>query len=188
VQQSTLSRLKQATADAHRAVEGAVSLFTPTRRAGYGRYLGRLLGFYEPFEPLLEQGLGTLPELGMEARRKAPLLHRDLAWLEIDPRRLPRCRQLPRFPNRARALGGLYVIEGATLGGRVQLRQLADSLGVSPAAGAAFLSCYGDELAARWAAARAVITDGAGEETAVREIVDGAAVTFEALERWLRTP
>jgi heme oxygenase len=188
MQPSVLTRLKEATAEAHRQVEGAVGLFAPTERAGYERYLARLLGFYEPFEPALERGLGDLPELGLDARRKVPLLRRDLAWLGVDSRVPPRCDDLPCFSSRALALGGLYVIEGATLGGQVQLRRVAASLGVSRAGGAAFFGCYGEDAAARWQAARSVIAAGAREAGAAREILDGAVATFEAFERWLRTP
>jgi heme oxygenase len=188
VPEEKLARLKEATADAHCRVEEAVGLFQANERAGYERYLGRLLGFYEPFEPALEDALGDLPGLGLEERRKTPLLHQDLTWLQVDTRGLPRCRELPRFSTPARALGGLYVVEGATLGGRVQLRRLRDSLGISPTAGAAFLGCYGDDLNARWQSARETIAACARKETAVRMILAGASETFEAFGRWLRIP
>lgn len=186
--QPCLLRLRHATADAHRRVENVVALFGTDERAGYERYLGRLLGLYEPLEPLLERGLGDLRGLSWDARRKTPALQRDLSWLEVDTRRLPRCTNLPCFSTLAFALGGLYVVEGATLGGRAQLRRLERSLGVSPAAGAAFLGCYGDDVDARWQGTRAILAAAATDERVAREIHAGATATFEAFERWLRTP
>jgi len=183
-----LTYLKHATAEAHHQVEHAVGLFGLGDRTGYELYLGRLLGFYEPFEPLLENALGERSGLGLEDRRKTPLLHQDLTWLAVDTCALPRCQLLPRFSTRGSALGGLYVVEGATLGGRELLRRHGTSLNVSPRSGAAFLGCYGDQVGERWQAIRAVIAAAAAHETDTTELVEGAASTFEAFARWLRTP
>lgn len=185
--QPTLLRLKHATADAHRRVEAAVGLFNPRERGGYARYLGRLLGLYEPLEPLLERVLGGVPGRGWVACRKTRALQRDLTWLEVDMGGLPRCNDLPCLPTRAYALGGLYVVEGATLGGRAQLRMLGDSLGVSRAAGAAFLGSYGEDVDARWQTTRSTIVAAAIRDRAEPEILAGACATFEAFDRWLRT-
>ena len=157
-------------------------------RAAYAHYLGRLLGFYEPLEPSLDHFLQELPGFDLESRRKAPLLQMDLAWLGVDARLLPRCAVLPRVSTRASALGVLYVIEGATLGGRVQLGRLGERLGISRAAGAAFLGCYGDDVDAQWQAVRDTITVATVDEAAVLEAIGGACATFEALDGWLRDP
>ncbi len=175
-----LAYLKHATADAHHQVEHAVESFGLGERSGYELYLGRLLGFYEPFEPLLERALGT----NLEERRKTPLLQQDLTWLAVDTCALPRCHRLPEFSTRASAIGGLYVIEGATLGGRVLLRRYGASLKVTPGSGAAFLGCYGDQLGERWQATRAVIAAAAAHET-VTALVEGAASTFDTFAHWL---
>jgi heme oxygenase len=186
---ATLSRLKRATAPAHIRLEETAGRFARAHdRAGYARYLGRLLGFYEPLEPLLDRFLRELPGLDLESRRKAPLLQTDLAWLGVDARLLPRCEELPSVSTRACALGVLYVIEGATLGGRVQLSRLGEPLGVSRAGGAAYLGCYGNDVDAQWQAVRDTIAAAAIDEAAVREAVRGACATFEALDGWLRSP
>lgn len=183
-----LAYLKHATAEAHHQVEHTVESFGLGDRTGYELYLGRLLGFYEPFEPLLENALGESLGLGLEERRKTPLLHQDLTWLAVDTCALPRCHLLPRFSTRASALGGLYVVEGATLGGHVLLRRHAAALKVSPGAGAAFLGCYGDQVGERWQAIRVVIAAAAAQDTVTTELVEGAASTFDTFARWLRTP
>ena len=186
---TTLSRLKRATAPAHLRLEETVGRFgLAGGRAAYARYLGRLLGFYEPLEPPLDRFLRELPGFDPASRRKAPLLQTDLAWLGVDARLLPRAEELPRVSTRAFALGVLYVIEGATLGGRVQLRRLGERLGISRAGGAAYLGCYGDDVDAQWQAVRDAITVAAIDEAAVREAIRGACATFDALDGWLRTP
>ena len=47
-------------------------------------------------------------------------------------------------------LGALYVLEGATLGGQVLRREMAQRLGVNADNGGAFLDVYGAETGRRW--------------------------------------
>jgi len=104
------------------------ALATP---GGYAAALRALHAFHAAWEPAVWRAPGVdaagLDEIG---RRKLPLLERDLRALGIAP-----CAvrpPAPRLPDAAAALGALYVLEGATLGGRVIHRHVAGPLGLTP--------------------------------------------------------
>mgnify|MGYP000852622392 CR=1 FL=1 len=111
------------------------------------RLPARLYGFYEP----LEAGLGALPDgsaagFDFSRRRKTPLLVRDLqslGWRAGDIECLPLRRNLPRVDGFGRALGALYVVEGAMLGGQIPSRHFKTTLDLTPVNGAAFYAGYG---------------------------------------------
>jgi heme oxygenase len=154
----------------------------------YRDTLARLYGFHAPLEAVL----GARPEwarigFSFDARRKAPLLARDLAALGLPPAAvegLPRCPDLPRLDHFADALGCLYVLEGSTLGGQVIAKHLRRSLGVDAAHGAAFYHSYGRDTGRMWKAFGDMLTACAapGDHTA---IVGAADATFEKMDAWL---
>jgi heme oxygenase len=110
---SSLSgQLRKRTAPLHGQIEALLRFPGAIRTcADYQDWLGRFLGLYDP--------LG----LSMLSRDHTCRLVDDLVALGTDPRELPRASSalLPDLPTLAHALGALYVIEGATLGGRLIL-------------------------------------------------------------------
>jgi heme oxygenase len=123
-----------------------------------------------------------------ELRRKLPLLTRDLIALGMDAvtvPSLPRCPGLPKCDDVAAAFGCVYVLEGATLGGRTLLPLVETNLGLTAAHGAAFLSSYGDQLSEMWRLFGVALD--AWCSTAERLVsADVAAVaTFVSLDSWL---
>lgn len=186
-----LTRLRDATADLHRSVEAAMPLLDPgIDRPTYRAYLGRLLGFYEPVEAALDR---HPPAPDWPERRKVPLLKADLRALGLDDARiaaLPRCHRIPDLDDRAATLGCGYVLEGATLGGRLLRRHLAATWGVpEDGPGLGFFSIYGESGGSRWRDYRAALTEAAGLGGAEVEdkMISAAVDTFEDLRRWLVT-
>jgi heme oxygenase len=182
-----LAELKSATAGHHARVEAAMpSLDDLATPRGYAAALRALHAFHAAWEPAIWRAPG-LAEAGLaDDRRKLPLLERDLRALGVAPcaRRPPS----PILPDAAAALGALYVLEGATLGGRIIHRRVAGPLGITPERGGAYYHGYGDQTGPRWkafgeAATRYAEATGAGER-----MVDGAVACFAALEAWLATP
>lgn len=155
-------------------------------RDAYRALLARLYGFLAP----LEDRLGRRPEwarLGFDfdARRRVPMLRRDLAVLggpAVDD--LPVCDDLPAVAGFAAAVGSLYVLEGATLGGRIIARHLHRTLGLDAASGAAFFCGRSDDTGALWRAFGrfAERTVSPAEADAA---VAAAAATFDTMNRWL---
>ena len=123
--------------------------------ADYRRYLtamARVYGGLEP--PLFAVVAAELPDAAVAAlclRPKYPALLADLAANGLAPPVLA-AAPLTADPHPATlstALGGLYVLEGATLGGRIIVRQLRRLLG-ERLVGDAFMDFHGDQASAVW--------------------------------------
>jgi heme oxygenase len=154
-------------------------------RAGYRDLLTRLLGFHTPIEAALAARLGdTAFGLDLRALRRAALLRDDLAVLGVDPlARLPRA-PVPAFASAPAAIGGLYVTEGATLGGRLLARGLDALLGRGGTAGRRFLLAGTDPARPAWRDVRAAIDRCGATPGALAAMINGAAATFAAFGAW----
>jgi len=155
----------------------------------YRELLSRLYGIYAPLEPVLWRALDPLKEeLSLARRKKAPLLSRDLAACglkDADIVAIQRWREIAPFPSLPQALGHLYVLEGATLGGQVIARHLRKILPLKKTAGLSFFHSYGADASERWRQFRDVMTRHI-TTPAQQELAVGAALeTFEAFDRWL---
>jgi heme oxygenase len=114
----------------------------------YRRYLEWMAQVYGTLEPPLLASLdGALiaqPDLRPAVRPKLPALLRDLAALGIPA---PRIAARPDPGGLSETLGGLYVLEGATLGSRVIARHLRRHLqgaAGDPLGSAAFIGLHDD--------------------------------------------
>lgn len=105
----------------------------------YVRTLARFYGFYHPLEK---------ESFGRE-RRKADELAADLSYFQIDPLSLPDCPYIPELDIPAKALGCMYVTEGATLGGQIIARHVRRVLHLNED-GCLFFSSYGAEVGRMW--------------------------------------
>jgi heme oxygenase len=186
-----LNRLKQETEALHRQAEEALDL--PSRlssRAAYADMLARMFGFYAPVEAKLQQG-ELLESLGLDGndRAKTPLLRKDLEKLGWVPSRidaLPICSQVPAVEDAPKLLGALYVLEGATLGGRWIRLQANEKLGIGEEGGGSFFAGYGPRTGAMWTAFGETITAYAYANPHVQDaIVQSAAETFREFKRWM---
>ena len=185
-----LAVLRIQTASHHAAVERRVDIVGRLHSVeGYVDLLARLYGFYAPFEEVLGTAVARwgVP-YDVEARRKAPLIARDLAALGLAPAAvaaLPRCGWAPLPGRPAAALGCLYVVEGATLGGRLIARLVERRLGLGPRTGAAFFGAYGPEVGPRWRAFCSVLADAMSDRATERHVVAAARYVrrFRALAR-----
>ena len=151
-------------------------------RDDYAALLQRSLGFHAA----LEARLAEAPRLSaygidLEARRRTPLLRADLAWLGV-PDRVGMAELAP-FPNAEAALGGLYVAEGSTLGGRLLSRGL-DGILPPGLEGRRFLLGHGERHARMWRDCCAAIERGGATEAGRSAMIGGAIATFCAFEAW----
>ena len=180
-----LLRLKSETRDVHESLERDLNLLRPDLTLErYRRIVELFYGFYQPWEHAIKPVLAEhLPDFA-EARRKIPKLWEDLAFLGSQPAKLPVCKALPDCLEWPKLLGGLYVTEGATLGGQVISRQLEQMLGLSPRRGAAFFSSYGLQVGPMWRSFCATLqaqTPPQKEDV----VVQAARETFVAMHQWL---
>lgn len=186
--------LRERTAASHARVERSVDLTTRCRTVGtYREWLGRLLGFYRPFEEMLAGFDWSTVPLDYPARRKAGWLEADLLGLgmaESEINDLPSCQRLPRPENLAGAIGCLYVLEGATLGGQIISRHVDQQLSIDGDNGGRFYAAYGARVGTMWKAFRDAASSYCGDQPdRLQDAAVNAVETFEAFESWmLSTP
>jgi len=146
-----MTRLNAATAplqDDRELLAGRVSWLD------YRLFLMRLYGFHAAVEAALTafRPLATVVADASLRNHKTALLAADLVALGVDRRDLP---QLPRMAFTAslampEALGWTYVVENATLRGKLLARRLARQLPDEIQRASAYLGCYGGEAVTRW--------------------------------------
>jgi heme oxygenase len=182
-------RLREATRSHHEAVEAVVAILERTATLeDYRRLLERMWGFYEPLEADLARADWRGSGIDIDQRRKSDLIAMDLKDLGHDgdlAGRLPRCTSLPRVAPAPRGFGVLYVIEGATLGGRLILRELAPRLGIGPAFAGRFHASYGAEVGSMWRGFTEAL-ERAGRDGDSAAAIEAAAIeTFARMQDWL---
>ncbi len=185
-----LAGLRRHTASHHDALERHVDIIGRLDSVEqYVDVLARLYGFYEPFEAELGAAVvrWCLP-FDFEARRKVPLIARDMVvgfgMAPATIHALPRCPWVPPPTSPAAALGCLYVVEGATLGGQLIARHVERRLGIGAGTGAAFFVGYGADVGPRWRTFCSVLADALRDRAAEKDILTAASDTFIAFERW----
>lgn len=198
-----LQRLRERTADEHDRLEATVAIEPTLRdRARYRRLLERFWGFYAPLEQVLAQVEWPMGAARPATVPKTPLLERDLACLDArereagdreagasaraTPPSLPVCDRLPEIGDWRAALGCHYVLEGATLGGHVIAKMIADAPDVVEDLPTAFFSPYGDDTGQRWRQFCGVLQRLSDDGDALVSAPATAEATFRCLERWLR--
>jgi heme oxygenase len=194
-----LKRLKLATSASHSALEEKLPLMNADlSRQAYCRFVARFFGFYAPLEAQLMASphWQQLP-FDYADRQKTPRLTQDLLALGTTPTALsatPLCAALPPLHAPEQLLGCLYVIEGATLGGRSITQHLHTKLGLTPQSGGAFFDGYGTQTGSRWKAFCTMLMNNADhpdhpnhpiDESRHAAIVAAADSTFQTLTQWL---
>jgi heme oxygenase len=116
------------------------------------------------------------------ARCKATLLENDVRYLGGQ---VPDGAPIPPQIDRAWALGGFYVLEGASLGGAILLTLVRRNLGLSPQCGASYLASYGENLSRMWQHFGEQVNAQLFAEEDILRAIDSARHTFGALEAWL---
>jgi heme oxygenase len=180
---SVVAALRARTAALHARLEDELMiverLADPAARGGVLHAYFRL---YAGAEAALEPWLADTPGLDFHARRKTEALAADLRRLgEPAASAPPPAAPVPPVTSRAHALGFAYVLEGASLGGRVIEKRLA-ARGAAEA-GLRFLHGYGAATSARWKAFCAVLERecAAAPDEAVEGAVQGFGYAWASL-------
>jgi len=182
-----LDRLKAETRGEHTAMEGTLDVMRDDFSLGdYRHLLERYFDFYAPVEAQLACVLpSALPGLDFETRRKLPLLRADLAVLGGRAEdTLAVGNALPPLHTPAQAVGCLYVLEGATLGGQIISRHVRRTLGLTPETGARFFHGNGARTAGMWRTFRAALDGFAADPATADAVVESANATFRSMRRW----
>lgn len=198
---SILSRLRLETRAEHEAVEQVLDLMSDSlTRDIYCQRIEQFYGFYAPLEKALQARVEGKPnqvgELTLspatrlalaERLHKTAHLQQDLQYLGVTGETLPLCRDLPPLGTQADVLGCLYVMEGATLGGRMITRHISAALGVTSATGGRFFEGYGDDTAKMWQGMRQLLVSRSPDTQSENTMVISAITTFACLRSWCET-
>ncbi len=181
-------QLKRATADLHRRLESDLGLLAPDLTLErYRKVLECFFGFYAPIEAELAHVASASDTFGLPLRARTERIESDLISLGLSRREilsLPRCDQLPPLSSTEQGAGCLYVLEGASLGGRVIAPVLQERLGVTQGNGASFFVGDGEQTQARWSAFLDWLEGLVQAGAATAEIIASARATFLAFVLW----
>jgi heme oxygenase len=174
-------RLRESTRQQHREIEAFID---PMKNFGsldaYKAHVLKSWAFYLPLEADLAHLDWAAAGIDFAARRKTPLLEEDMRVLGVPcPEPGESSHPLDRT-NLEFALGCLYVLEGATLGGQLISRHLA-TLGIGPTTGGLFFNGYGARTGEMWKSFQASATRYCVSDQQIGEAVSGAKSTFENL-------
>ena len=179
-----ISRLREATAADHEAVEGSVPLVSPDlNRLGYIAVLERLHGIVAAWESYAQARAPEWMRPYLDERRRLALLDRDLLVLGRVPPDGDR-PEMPTLNGDAALLGAAYVMEGSRLGGQLIARHVEKQLGLRSGEGDAYFVGFGDSTGAKWKELVALIerrVPDAEEDLAI----GGAKAMFGAFGRWM---
>lgn len=184
-----LDQLRQHTAPVHQRLESRLNVLRPDlTRADYLDILRGFYGWYVPLETLvfLVEGWSSLG-LDMHARRKVPLLTQDLITMGMTQEQMaaiPHCPSLPQVETLAQGLGCLYVLEGATLGGRVIERHFQHQESQKHWS-THFFGGYHEQTSTMWKRFSSTIAAYATDVVLAESMVASAQETFLSLEQWL---
>lgn len=190
-----LTRLRLNTRGEHEAVERVLDLMSPALTKGaYRHKLVQFYGFYSPLEAALQvrcalpedflaPGISQLAKL-LPRLNKTALLRQDLQCLGVLTDALPLCRRLPAIHTEAEVLGCMYVMEGATLGGRMITQHVLETFGITPTTGCSFFDGYAGDTGRMWQAMRHVLVSCSSDTRTEDAIVANAIATFARLRAW----
>lgn len=178
-------RVKERTKALHQETEELLlpKLATIGTPDDYARILEMFYGFFLPVQQRIETQLSATEIPDLADRRKAASLLHDLAAIGKPGEQLPLCTILPAIKNKAQAFGALYVLEGATLGGRIMTRMLrANNAFPVPEEALHFFAGYGDQTGSRWAS----FLQALNRQQEVDLLTEAANETFLCLKGWIQ--
>lgn len=185
---SAIAHLRAATWPAHQKLEKRVDVKARfATREAYRGHLVKLWGFHAAVEGRIGRDTFGAALEDYDRRLKAPLLARDLVDLGLAATaidRLPRCESVPDIIDTSAAFGCIYVLEGATLGGRTLLPLAETRLGLRPGAGATYLSSYGEEVTPMWQTFGSALDAWCSDPGRRDRATEAAVATFDALDAW----
>lgn len=196
VRPEVMKRLAEATRDEHQHIEANPLLASLMQVAKpldhYHRTLVGFYGFYRPLEERLlrETTLADHPDLGFRLH-KHHLIAQDLYNLGMTPEQceqLPQCQDVPQSYPWYAALGVLYVMEGATLGGQIIRRHLLTHLEPQWHPALRFYDCYQEQVGVRWRQFQLLMATSLADDVHgqhLQQVIDAARNTFEQLDTWL---
>ena len=187
-----LAKLKEATKEQHNNLENTVDVMNQMfSHENYKTLLTKFYRFYAAVEPKVAENDLEKAGFDFSARRKVPLLEKDLKALGIFEnvqKEVSLWADLPALDSLGAAFGSLYVMEGATLGGQVIMRHLKQHLDITPENGGAFFNSYGAQVGPMWKEFCAITTEFAEKNQDDETIINAARETFDSFTECFSAP
>lgn len=151
-------------------------------RADYEQLIRNNYRVHAPLEARLAAALAADPIDGLdfEARRKTPALRQDMQVLGLDTDDRAAEALLPEITDHYQALGALYVLEGATLGGSVIRKALARNPHLQDAQPFHYYGVYGEQTGPRWKQFGRLANERVQTPEHAERAIQAAIGTFEA--------
>jgi heme oxygenase len=118
-------------------------------------------------------------------RRKTKMLQNDIATMGGSVNKTIVVNDVPLFSNHLQAFGGLYVLEGSTLGGSHISMMIRKQMQKDDDAGLSFFNSYGDQTMAMWAKFKIVLDRQATNRVEQNLILQSADETFRKFKSWI---
>lgn len=182
-------RLRQETAESHQRLEDnplSKAILAPSVSVhDYQAYLAALFGVTIACEDQVFPAISHIvTDLG--ERYKSRLIIDDLlatGFSEAEIDALPVYRF--EFSSVAEALGIMYVLEGATLGGRILYKHIHEALGRTPENGASYFWGYGAQTGNLWKSFISSLTQFVDRNGERNGVIGAAKKTFTIIDNWL---
>jgi heme oxygenase len=182
---NVLQEVRSVTRPHHEEMEAvALSDKIAARSLNLDEYKAIILGhfvFHREAENLLmkNEELGRLETLAFTERRKLDLLARDIEVLQLEPY-LFDFHLGERLDSIPRALGCMYVMEGATLGGTVIKRSLKQVPEIVDSGAMSYYAGYGRQTGSRWKQFKDTVIQQVVSEEDEQVFIETASATFRA--------
>jgi heme oxygenase (biliverdin-IX-beta and delta-forming) len=180
-------RLREETQSLHDQIEQTFLfkkiLLQEISLSDYQLLIQKFYGFISPCEAVID----TLTCPVIHNRKKKPWLEQDLQALKISNKEkvsFSLCLDLPILSEYEQALGYLYVMEGATLGGQVITKLLQTQLQITLDQGGRFFYGYGDTTKIMWQDFCLTLRS-INDVEQQNKIIGSASDTFTRLHQWI---
>lgn len=153
----------------------------------YAQYLKSMYGFVYGFEKMVFPLLKHNELFQIDDRRKSHLIQADLVLLNHTAAQPYVNDDLlsTHYQTVAAALGGMYVLEGSTLGGQIINRHLSKILGDSVAGKTTYLTAYAGQTGGMWKRFLQLLCEAGSTNDNKDEIIHSAVNTFSLLNNCL---
>jgi heme oxygenase (biliverdin-IX-beta and delta-forming) len=186
-----LQQLRAKTAGSHQLIEQNIAsqqLMNPDVTVlQYGHYLKSLYSFVHGFEKMVFPLLNHYPALQLDKRKKSHLLQADLVMLNNreELELLPDELFSTHYRGVPAAFGGMYVLEGSTLGGQIISKHLSSTPGIAAGGSTAYFTAYAGQTGTMWKNFLQLLCEAADTRANEEEIIESAINTFALMNSCL---
>lgn len=182
-----LQQLRSKTAHSHQLIEqnsiSQLLMGQSVTITQYALYLSRMYNFVYGFEKMVFPLLNQYKLLQLDDRRKSHLIQADLTMMNHSAVQPFVNDELfsAHYQTVSAALGGMYVLEGSTLGGQIISKHLSKILGDSVAGKTTYLMAYTGQTGSMWKIFLQLLCEEGEIHGNEDEIIDSAVNTFSLL-------